>query len=102
MTAGKYSDSTQAVFCIACDSDDLSLTVNGVEATKISDTSKALVPVNKTNPPPVYMYTQYENTKMYAYEVEFDASSGVYELDFKVDGTANISYIDMYIPKKQN
>ncbi len=96
LETGSYSKNTRAIIYVACDSDKMELTVNGVKATKVSDTSGALVQINPSNIRDT-MYTLYENTALYAYEVECDASDAVQNLEFSADGTTNISYIEWFV-----
>lgn len=96
LETGSYSENTKAIIYIACDSDSMELTVNGVKATKIPDTSGALVQINASNIRDT-MYKLYENTALYAYEVTCDASSSSQMLGFSADDDVNISYIEWFV-----
>ncbi len=100
LETGSYYEDTKAIIYIACDSDNMELAVNGVKATKISDTSGALVQINASNIRDT-MYKLYENTALYAYEVTCDASGDSQMLDFSADGDVNISYIEWFVSANQ-
>ena len=100
IATSSYGEKQKITVYVACDREDVSLSVNGVKATR-SDRAEYLLKY----PIPYESWSAWvseelcNKAKMLAFEVECDASATTQKLDFSVDGDADIAYIEMYFHK---
>lgn len=96
ISTAPYSPNQKIRVFLAADN-DINISVNGTPAQPLNDTSDAFVKVPEKEG--FHSYKLFENTKMYGFEVNCNASGNAQILKFHCDKKANISYIELYFCK---
>ena len=96
-----YGKKQKITLYVACDREDLSVTVNGVKAER-SERTDFLIKY----PIPYESWSCWVNeelatsAKMLAFDVECDASSESQQIGFLIDGKCEIAYLELYFHNK--